>query len=81
MKKSRAYTREGSARARDYFERAVELDPYYAVAYARLSMNLIFRWIVNWSQSREESIETGLKFAEKAVSPDGKLALAHTALC
>lgn len=80
MKETQANTMEGSARARYCFESALELDPNYAAAYARLALNYIFRWIQNWSKSKEESIDKGLEFALKAVAIDGQLAMAHAAL-
>lgn len=81
MKEADADTIEGFARARYCFEQALELDPNYATAYARLAMNAIYRWIAGWSNSREESLDKGFELAGRAVSLDGKLALAHAALC
>jgi adenylate cyclase len=81
MKESQANTMEGSARARYCFERALELDPDYAAAYARLAINYIFRWIFQWSKSRAESLDKGLELALEAVAADAQLALAHAALC
>lgn len=76
-----ADTMEGSVRARYCFESALQLDPNYASAYARLSLNYIYRWISGWSRSREETIDKGFEFATKAVVIDDQLALAHAALC
>lgn len=81
MKETQANTMEGSARARYCFESALELDPDYAAAYARLALNYIFRWIQDWSKSKEDSIDRGLEFALKAVAIDSQLAMAHAALC
>ncbi|MBV1931700.1 MAG: hypothetical protein KUG71_08275 [Porticoccaceae bacterium] len=81
MKEAEADTIEGFARARYCFEQALELDPNYATAYARLAMNAIYRWIAGWSNSRKESLDKGFELAGRAVSLDGKLALAHAALC
>ena len=81
MKETQANTMEGSARARYCFERALELDPDYAAAYARLALNYIFRWIQDWSKSKEDSLDKGLEFALKAVAIDSQLAMAHAALC
>ncbi len=81
MKETQANTMEGSARARYCFERALELDPDYAAAYARLALNYIFRWIFRWNKSRAESLDKGLELALKAVAVDNQLALAHAALC
>jgi adenylate cyclase len=81
MKETQANTMEGSARARYCFESALELDPDYAAAYARLALNYVFRWIQGWSQSAEESIEMGLEVALKAVAIDCQLASSHAAAC
>ena len=81
MKETWAYTMEGSARARYCFESALDLDPGYAIACARLALNYIYRWIVGWSKTREESINKGFELATKAVALDDQLALAHAALC
>ncbi len=81
MKETQANTMEGSARARYCFEAALELDPDYAAAYARLALSYIFRWIQGWSQSAEASVHKGLEFALKAVAFDGQLALSHAAAC
>ena len=80
MKETQANTMEGSARARYCFECALELDPNYAAAFARLALNYIFRWIQGWSKSKEDSLDMGLEFALKAVAIDSQLAMAHAAL-
>jgi adenylate cyclase len=81
MKESQTNTPESSVRARYCFESALELDPEYSAAYARLALNYIFSWILDWNSSREDTIGKGLELAMKAVALDGKLALAHAALC
>ncbi|MEH6814395.1 MAG: hypothetical protein V7677_17820, partial [Motiliproteus sp.] len=81
LKETQANTMEGSARARYCFESALELDPNYAAAHARLALNYIFRWIQNWSDSEEDTLDKGLDFALKAVAVDGQVAIAHAALC
>jgi adenylate cyclase len=80
MKETQANTLEGSARARYCFESALELDPDYATAYARLALNYIFRWIQNWNVSAEDSLYKGREFALRAVAIDSRLAMAHAAL-
>jgi TolB-like protein/Flp pilus assembly protein TadD len=80
MKETQANTMEGSARARYCFESALALDPNYAAAFARLALNYIFRWIQDWSKSKEDSLDKGLEFALRAVTIDSQLAMAHAAL-
>ena len=85
LNEARAYTQEGSVRARYCFEQAAELDPTYALAYAlayaRLAFNHIYQWIAGWSDNRVQILDKGLAYAEKAVELDSSLALAHAALC
>jgi len=80
MKETQANTMEGTARARYCFESALELDPTYVAAYARLALNYLFRWIQGWSKSADESLDKGLEFALKAVAVDDQVAIAHAAL-
>ncbi len=81
MKEADSDTMEGFVRARYCFERALRLDPNYAVAYARLAMNSIYCWIAGWGGSREETLDKGFEQASRAVQLDDQLALAHAALC
>ena len=81
MKEADSDTMEGFVRARYCFERALELDPNYAVAYTRLAMNAIYYWIAGWSDSCEETITKGFDLASSAVQLDDQLALAHAAQC
>ena len=81
MKETQANTMEGSARARYCFESALELDPNYAPAYARLALNYIFRWIQGWSDLEENSLSRGMELALKAVAIESEVAIAHAALC
>ena len=81
MKEADTDTMEGFVRARYCFERALELDANYAVAYARLAMNATYCWIAGWSDSREETIDKGFELATCAVKLDDQSALAHAALC
>ena len=81
VKETRANTLEGAARARYCFERALELDPGYAAAHARLALNHVYRWVSGWSRLREETLDRGVELAAKAVALDDHLALAHASLC
>src|SRR6266581_129379 len=44
------YTREANSQARQMFERAIELDPQYAGAYAVLGWTYLVEWLSQWSQ-------------------------------
>ena len=72
-------TKEGLTRARDYFEKAVQLDPGYARAYSGLSDTysiMTFQSIIPSDEGNTKAKE----YAEKAVALDNTLAEAHTSL-
>jgi adenylate cyclase len=66
--------------ALELFKEAIAIDPDYAIAYARLAWAY---WIEVWlgfGKSPEESIRQGLESAQKAISLNDSLPLAHNAL-
>ncbi len=81
--RGRAYqadaTIEENARAREMFERAIELDPSFAGAYALLSYTHYRDWFYQWSDD-PQALQRALKLAQKAVALDDSLPLAHTYL-
>lgn len=62
--------REGTADARAYFEKALEMDPEYALAWTGLAGALSWEWNGAWSPSPEESFRASLEAAQKAFSLD-----------
>jgi TolB-like protein/DNA-binding winged helix-turn-helix (wHTH) protein/Tfp pilus assembly protein PilF len=72
-------SKEGLLRAVQSFERAIEIDPKYAVAYAGLadSYNLLDDWGTTLPR---ESFPKARAAAETALSLDDSLAEAHTSL-
>ncbi len=81
VKEARSFTKEGSANARYCYERAIELDPNYADAHARLSINRVFQWIACWDNSHQSSVGLGLELARRAVVLDEASSFTHAALC
>jgi adenylate cyclase len=65
------YTKDGELEARQHFERALELDPNYAAAYAGLSISHLHEYEANWSESPEDALERASTLAQKAVDLDG----------
>ena len=61
------------------FEKAIELDPKYAAAYAFLGMIHMQEWTFLWSQD-PQSLEQGFELAQKAIAMDDSLSLAHIVL-
>jgi len=74
------YTKEANAQARQMFERAIELDPQFAAAYARLGFTHWLDWVAQWSQDLPQSLERSFELAQKAVALDNSLPLAHSVL-
>ena len=72
------FTKQAVAQARQMLERAIELDPKFAAAYADLSL-IHFLEAVEWSEG-PEVLDQGLKLAQRAVALDDSLPLAHTRL-
>jgi adenylate cyclase len=64
-------------RARELFQKAVEHDPDFAMAYAMLAWTHAFDAMNGWSDSRERSLERANELAAKAVSLQEALPLAY----
>ena len=69
-------TKETTAQAREMFERAIELDPGFAGAYALLSYTHWRDWRNRWSDD-PQALDRALEAATKAVALDDSLPLAH----
>ena len=81
--RGRAYqarsTKDANSRAQEVLERAIELDPGFAGAYAILSHTHWRDWRNLWSED-PNPLERALEAAEMAVALDESLPLAHTCL-
>jgi tetratricopeptide (TPR) repeat protein len=72
-------TKEANAQARQMFERAIELDPEYAEAYAGLGWTYLLEWAFQWSQD-PRTLERGFELAQRAIALDDSLPQAHSLL-
>jgi adenylate cyclase len=63
-------TRDDNDEASELFQRAIELDPNYADAYAALGGSYYEAVISGWSQFREEELEKAEALAQKALALD-----------
>ncbi len=70
---------ETLAQARQMWEKALELDPHYAMAYALLSSTYFIEWFYTLRQD-QQTLEQAFALAQKAVSLDDSLPLAHRTL-
>jgi tetratricopeptide (TPR) repeat protein len=64
------YTKEGEQEARGYFERALELEPDCASAYAGLSISFLHEYESSWCEAPDDALERAYGCARKAVALD-----------
>ena len=69
------FTPEGIAQARQWFERALALDPQYAAAYARLSWTYWMEWL--WWTQDPLLLKRAGELARQALALDDSLPTAH----
>ncbi|MFA9421621.1 MAG: adenylate/guanylate cyclase domain-containing protein [Gammaproteobacteria bacterium] len=67
------FSRETNALARDLFIQAVALDPGYARANANVALSYATDVNFNWTSDREQSIQSGLEYAKKAMELDDSI--------
>jgi adenylate cyclase len=70
-------TRENTVQARRLFERAIELDPEFAMAYVGLASTFTLEVRLGWSPSLAESLERARELTHKAIALDDALADAY----
>jgi TolB-like protein/class 3 adenylate cyclase len=73
------FTREANNQARQMFERAIELDPQYAGAYAVLSWTYLVEWVLQWNQEPQLPAQVSV-VVQRAVALDDSLPLTHMIL-
>jgi adenylate cyclase len=61
------YTKEANAQARQLFEKAIELDPQYAQAYASLGFTYFAEWGWQWNPD-PRNLERAFARAQQAVA-------------
>jgi adenylate cyclase len=74
------HRKEANVQARQMFEKAIELDPKYAAAYALLGWTYHLDYFFRWSQDPTHSQEQSFELAQRAVALDDSLSLAHRML-
>jgi adenylate cyclase len=63
-------TREQNDSAREMFQRAIDLDPNYAAAYAGLGGTYVDAVVSGWTEFRDEALERAETLAQKALTLD-----------
>jgi adenylate cyclase len=73
-------SRQENALARRMYQRALEQDPRFALAYTGLALTYIDDFRSGWDRQRRQLSAKALKLAQKAVSLDASLPQAHFVL-
>lgn len=73
------FTVEANSQAREMFERAFELDPEFASAYAYLGLSHWMEWSLGWSQD-PKSLDRAFELAQRAIALNYSLPEAHRTL-
>ncbi|HEV8712290.1 MAG TPA: adenylate/guanylate cyclase domain-containing protein [Candidatus Binatia bacterium] len=73
------FTKEANPRARQMYEKAIELDPQYAQVYASLGWTYHLEWGLQWSLD-SQTLERAFALAQKAITLDDSRPGAHTLL-
>jgi len=73
------FTKEGNAKARQMFEKAIELDPSYADAYSFLGENYLWGWYAQLSQD-PNALDRASQLAQQSIALDDSLPFAHSML-
>jgi adenylate cyclase len=79
MEYYRRYTKEANAQARQMFEKAIALDPEYAVAYVGLGVTYWLEWHFRWSAD-SQNLERALALGQQALALDDSLPMSHMLL-
>lgn len=74
------FSAQSSMDARNMLDRAIEIDPGMAAAYASLSIVALTDFINQWNGATPEKLEQALKLAQKAIDTDQAEPLGHHAL-
>jgi TolB-like protein/DNA-binding winged helix-turn-helix (wHTH) protein/Flp pilus assembly protein TadD len=72
-------TKEANEQARSLFEKAVELDPAYAWAYAAIGQTYFTEYLWGWDR-RPQVIERAFDSAQQAIALDDSLPTSHSLL-
>jgi adenylate cyclase len=74
------FNKDDNARSRIYFEKAVQLDPSYGKALAKLAWSHMLEVMYGWGDDVEKSWRLGLEFANAAIERDDDESWGHWAL-
>jgi len=72
-----SFTRQGNAAAIRFYREAIEVDPGYANAYARLANMYDFSVRLGWSSDIDSDRNTAIAYAQKALELNDTIPFAH----
>jgi len=75
-----ASTREAVAQARAMYQRAIELDPNYAVPHAGLAATAVSNYVSDWAEDPGAELDQAERWARRALELDDSEPFAHMAL-
>jgi adenylate cyclase len=76
-----SFTADSSAQALSYLQRAQELDPRYAPAFALAGYIRAFQWMYRWGENFEGRREDGLALANRAVELEPTNGIGYWSRC
>ena len=74
------FTKDDVLESRNWFHKAIEIDPRYGKPYAKIAWTHITDVLMGWSTNVAESLATALEFANLAITHDDDEAWGHWAL-
>jgi adenylate cyclase len=72
--------KEVNERARQMFEKAIELDPTYAEAYTKLGMTYSNDWFLGWNRDPVHTVDRAFELGQRAITLDDSLPGPHQLL-
>lgn len=70
-------SKEENRKARELYQKAIDLDPDFAVAYAMLAWTYVFEAMNGWSPARDDALAQGHAYAARALALDNTLPVAY----
>ncbi len=75
------FSAASTSKAKEMFEKAIELDPAYTDAYAMLGYTYFWSWYSQYSGDDPEVLDRAIGLEQKAIALDDAHANAHANLC
>ena len=73
------YSKESNAVAKEHFNKAIELDPEFARAYANLALSYAYDVLNGWTDTPEKNLKLAKELSQQAIELDNELAQVHWA--